>query len=151
MIQEKVEELTKQKSQLNHHIFMVAAENRQLWNRLTRLTRANKTLGNQLTKISDTLKKHPTTEPTDILTYSFKQTCIDTPGDNKCLLSSDGNFFLLLLKYFFIFQYFHFFNELLFSAIKDRSNSTLWQLQIFGNIFPGAIKTNTISAVLKGL
>ncbi|XP_043482091.1 protein spindle-F [Leptopilina heterotoma] len=90
ILKEKVEELTKQKSQLNHHIFMVAAENRQLWNRLTRLTRANKTLGNQLTKISDTLKKHPPAEATDILTYSFKETCIDTPGDNKCLLSSDA-------------------------------------------------------------
>ncbi|XP_071562158.1 protein spindle-F isoform X2 [Temnothorax nylanderi] len=44
-LQEKVEELTKQKSQLSHHVFMVAAENRQLWNRLTRLTKTNKSLG----------------------------------------------------------------------------------------------------------
>ncbi|KAL0104802.1 hypothetical protein PUN28_016443 [Cardiocondyla obscurior] len=44
-LQEKVEELTKQKSQLSHHVFMVATENRQLWNRLTRLTKTNKSLG----------------------------------------------------------------------------------------------------------
>lgn len=37
---------------------MVAAENRQLWNRLTRLTRTNKSLGNKLIKISDTLKQN---------------------------------------------------------------------------------------------
>ena len=90
-MQEKVEELTKQRSQLNHHIFMVAAENRQLWNRLTRLTRANKSLGNQLTKISDTLKKHPISQPLDLSAYSFKEvSCLNKPDPNKCLLSTDG-------------------------------------------------------------
>ncbi|XP_029156874.1 protein spindle-F isoform X2 [Nylanderia fulva] len=44
-LQEKIEELTKQKLQLSDHMFMVAAENRQLWNRLTRLTKTNKSLG----------------------------------------------------------------------------------------------------------
>ncbi|XP_008558930.1 protein spindle-F [Microplitis demolitor] len=57
-LQEKIEELTKEKSQLTHHVLMVAAENRQLWNRLTRLTRTNKSLGNKLIKISDTLKQN---------------------------------------------------------------------------------------------
>ncbi|XP_033211880.1 protein spindle-F isoform X2 [Belonocnema kinseyi] len=97
VLREKVEELTKQRSQLNHHIFMVAAENRQLWNRLTRLTRANKTLGNRLTKISDTLKKHPSTQPVDILAYSFKEvSCPDKTDPQKCLLSTDGDESLFL-------------------------------------------------------
>nr|XP_031829441.1 protein spindle-F [Nomia melanderi] len=67
----KVEELTKQKSQLTHQIFMVAEENRKLWNRLTKLTRTNKSLGSQLTKISDTLKQHSPAQPTDIVSYNF--------------------------------------------------------------------------------
>lgn len=70
-LQEKIEELTKQKSQLSDHVFMVAAENRQLWNRLTRLTKTNKSLGSQLTKISDTLKQHPATQSSDITSYNF--------------------------------------------------------------------------------
>ncbi|XP_020279661.1 protein spindle-F isoform X2 [Pseudomyrmex gracilis] len=44
LLHEKVEELTKQKSQLTHRIIMVATENRQLWNRLTRLIKTNKSL-----------------------------------------------------------------------------------------------------------
>ncbi|XP_076650365.1 C2H2-type zinc binding domain-containing protein spindle-F isoform X2 [Halictus rubicundus] len=44
-LKEKVEELTKHKSQLSYQIFMVEAENRQLWNRLTKLARINKSLG----------------------------------------------------------------------------------------------------------
>lgn len=71
-LQIKVEELTKQRSQLTHHIFMVAAENRKLWNRLTKLTRTNKCLGNQLTKISDTLKQHSQAQPSDIMSYNFR-------------------------------------------------------------------------------
>lgn len=77
MLQKKVEELTKQKSQLTHHVFMVAAENRQLWSRLTRLTRTNKNLGNQLIKISDTLKQHPASQSQDALTHSFKDVSTD--------------------------------------------------------------------------
>ncbi|XP_011313047.1 uncharacterized protein spn-F [Fopius arisanus] len=71
-LQEKVEELTKQKSQLSHHILMVAAENRQLWNRLTRLTRTNKTLGSKLIKISDTLKQHPAGQALETSNSSIK-------------------------------------------------------------------------------
>ncbi|XP_078032892.1 C2H2-type zinc binding domain-containing protein spindle-F isoform X3 [Augochlora pura] len=44
-LREKVEELSLQKSQLNHQIFMVAAENRRLWKRLTKLARVNTSLG----------------------------------------------------------------------------------------------------------
>lgn len=91
-MQEKIEELTKQKSQLTHHVFMVAAENRQLWNRLTRLTKTNKSLGSQLTKISDTLKQHPPTQSSEILSYSFCDiSSLDKQDtDNKYLLSDNG-------------------------------------------------------------
>ncbi|XP_063979666.1 protein spindle-F [Diachasmimorpha longicaudata] len=72
-LQEKVEELTKQKSLLYHHILMVAAENRQLWNRLTRLTRTNKTLGSKLIKISDTLKQHPAGQALEASSYRITE------------------------------------------------------------------------------
>ncbi|KYN17629.1 PREDICTED: protein spindle-F [Trachymyrmex cornetzi] len=90
-LQEKIEELTKQKAQLSHHIFMVAAENRQLWNRLTRLTKSNKSLGSQLTKISDTLKQHPATQPSDIISYNFRDVANFDKHDAKTyLLTTDG-------------------------------------------------------------
>lgn len=69
-LKEKIEELKKQKSQLTHQVFMVAAENRQLWKRLTKLTRTNKTLGSHLTKISDTLKQHSPVQPSELVSYS---------------------------------------------------------------------------------
>ncbi|KYM97781.1 PREDICTED: protein spindle-F [Cyphomyrmex costatus] len=91
ILQEKIEELTKQKSQLSHHIFMVAAENRQLWNRLTRLTKTNKSLGSQLTKISDTLKQHPVTQPSDIISYKFRDVSnLDKQDAKTYLLTTDG-------------------------------------------------------------
>lgn len=34
---------------------MVTSENQDLWSKLSKLTRVNKTLGSQLTKINDTL------------------------------------------------------------------------------------------------
>lgn len=89
-MQENIQELKKQKSQLAHHIFMVASENQKLWKRLTRLTRANKSLGNQLTKISDTLKQHPITEIPAALTYSFKEIPGFNTGKNcKFILPAD--------------------------------------------------------------
>lgn len=93
MLQEKVEELIKQKQQLTHHVCMVAAENRQLWNRLTRLTRTNKSLGNQLTKISDTLKQHNTSQPLDISLYNFKDISdlVKGESDDKCSLPMDND------------------------------------------------------------
>lgn len=60
-LEEKVAMLTRQKSQLTHHLFMVATENRQLWNRLSCLTQANQSLGNHLSKISNTLSRHHST------------------------------------------------------------------------------------------
>ncbi|XP_012527884.1 uncharacterized protein LOC105831935 [Monomorium pharaonis] len=90
ILQEKVEELTKQKSQLSHHIFMVAGENRQLWNRLTRLTKTNKSLGSHLTKISDTLKQHPATQPSDIISYNFCNASDKQDPNKTYLLTTDG-------------------------------------------------------------
>jgi regulator of replication initiation timing len=57
-LEEKVATLTRQKSQLSHHLYMVASENRQLWNRLSHLTQANQNLGSHLSKISSTLSRH---------------------------------------------------------------------------------------------
>jgi regulator of replication initiation timing len=57
-LEEKVALLTSQKSQLTHHLFMVATENRQLWNRLSHVTQANQNLGSHLSKISKTLSRH---------------------------------------------------------------------------------------------
>ncbi|XP_076758698.1 C2H2-type zinc binding domain-containing protein spindle-F isoform X1 [Xylocopa sonorina] len=82
-LKEKIEELKKQKSQLTHQVFMVAAENRQLWNRLTKLTRTNKSLGSQLTKISDTLKQHSPAQPSDIVSYSFRDVSNSAKEDNN--------------------------------------------------------------------
>ncbi|KAF3428844.1 hypothetical protein E2986_04251 [Frieseomelitta varia] len=88
-LKEKVEELKKQKSQLTHQVFMVAAENRQLWNRLSKLTRTNKSLGSQLTKISDTLKQHSPAQPSDIVSYSFRD--ISSKEDNnQCMLATNN-------------------------------------------------------------
>lgn len=71
---------------------MVAAENRQLWNRLTRLTKTNKSLGSQLTKISDTLKQHPPVQSSDILSYSFRDMSASDNQDSnkKHLLTTDN-------------------------------------------------------------
>ncbi|XP_003704166.1 C2H2-type zinc binding domain-containing protein spindle-F [Megachile rotundata] len=89
-LKEKVEELTKQKSQLTHQIVMVAAENRQLWNRLTKLTRTNKSLGNQLTNISDTLKQHSPAQPSEIVSYNFRD--LSKQEDNQqCALNTNND------------------------------------------------------------
>lgn len=44
VLREKINELMRQKMQLSEHIAMVAAENRQLWSRLSKLTKENETL-----------------------------------------------------------------------------------------------------------
>lgn len=55
LLREQVGELTRQKFQLTEHISMVASENRQLWSRLSKLTKDNQTLGISLNKIKNTL------------------------------------------------------------------------------------------------
>ncbi|XP_066581664.1 protein spindle-F [Prorops nasuta] len=78
-LQDKLDEVTKNrpelKAQLTHHIFMLAAENHQLWKRLTKLTRANETLNKRLSKISNTLKQHPVNEQMEVPAYNFSEIC----------------------------------------------------------------------------
>ncbi len=57
-LQEQIAQLSRQKSQLTHHIFMVATENKHLWTRLSLLTEANESLGTRLSKISTALSNH---------------------------------------------------------------------------------------------
>lgn len=71
---------------------MVAAENRQLWTRLTKLTRTNKSLGSHLTKISDTLKQHSPSQPSDIVAYNFQDISYSAKQEdgNKQLIINNG-------------------------------------------------------------
>lgn len=91
-LQEKVEDLKKQKSQLTQHVFMIAAENRHLWNRLTRLSKANKSLGLHFTKISDALKQHSSTQPFDIMAYNICNvpSSVKQEANKKCILDTDN-------------------------------------------------------------
>lgn len=57
-LQEQIAQLSRQKSQLTHHIYMVATENKHLWTRLSLLTEANESLGTRLNKISSALSNH---------------------------------------------------------------------------------------------
>lgn len=57
-LQEQIAQLSRQKTQLTHHIFMVATENKHLWTRLSLLTEANESLGTRLNKISTALNNH---------------------------------------------------------------------------------------------
>lgn len=72
---------------------MVAAENRQLWNRLMRLTKTNQSLGSQLTKISNTLKQYSATQPSDIMSYGFRDTSIPSKQENEPLLITDDGLY----------------------------------------------------------
>lgn len=53
VLREKVSELSRQKIQLMDHISMVAAENRQLWSRLSKLTKDNQTVEVDSGKLKD--------------------------------------------------------------------------------------------------
>lgn len=64
LLRDKVAELTRQKVQLTEHIAMVATENRQLWSRLSKLTKDNHTLGSSLNKMKDSLSGSGTTTTT---------------------------------------------------------------------------------------
>lgn len=57
-LQEQIAQLSRQKAQLTHHIYMVATENKHLWTRLSMLTEANESLGTRLNKISSALCNH---------------------------------------------------------------------------------------------
>jgi predicted nuclease with TOPRIM domain len=57
-LHEQIAQLSRTKSQLTHHIYMVATENKYLWTKLSILTEANESLGTRLNKISTALNSH---------------------------------------------------------------------------------------------
>lgn len=77
MLREQVAELTRQKYHLSEHIGMVALENRQLWLRLSKLTRDNHTLneslGVSLNKIKTTLTEGAASHQNLIRSKTFTQ------------------------------------------------------------------------------
>lgn len=94
-LEEKVAMLTRQKSQLTHHLFMVATENRQLWNRLSCLTQANKSLGSHLSKISNTLSRHHSTNSITIPKSESPISILSHRGElnlsSNSVLTEDGD------------------------------------------------------------
>jgi regulator of replication initiation timing len=87
-LEEKVTTLTRQKTQLTHHLFMVATENRQLWNRLSHLTQANQNLGSHLSKISSTLSRHHSTNSIVVPKSQLPASTLSRRGELN--LSSDN-------------------------------------------------------------
>lgn len=88
-LEEKITQLSRQKCQLVDLATMVVKENNQLWTRLSRVTEANQSLGNHLSKISDTLNKHPIGE----IPKLTESEIIPETGSK---LTSDGKLFNLL-------------------------------------------------------
>ncbi|KAL1132292.1 hypothetical protein AAG570_010249 [Ranatra chinensis] len=74
-LEKKVAELSRQKSQLSHHILMVATENKELWQRLSKLTEENESLGNHLINITDSLKKQPEAAPKPDKSIDLVESC----------------------------------------------------------------------------
>ncbi|XP_031633491.1 protein spindle-F [Contarinia nasturtii] len=89
VLREQVGELTRQKFQLTEHIGMVALENRQLWLRLSKLTKDNQTLGNSLNKIKTTLSEGATGHQNLIRSKTFTQNSPNPILRQK--LMQDGN------------------------------------------------------------
>lgn len=75
-LQEQIAQLSRQKSQLTHHIYMVATENKHLWTRLSLLTEANESLGTRLSKISVALNNH-TSKSERLLQEVNQGSCFD--------------------------------------------------------------------------
>ncbi|KAK9503910.1 hypothetical protein O3M35_010372 [Rhynocoris fuscipes] len=57
LLHKKIEELNRQKSQLSHHIFMVATENKELWERLSKLSDDKNYESNSKNLLSNTKKQ----------------------------------------------------------------------------------------------
>lgn len=89
MLREQVAELTRQKYQLSEHIGMVALENRQLWLRLSKLTRDNQSLGVSLNKIKTTLTEGAAGHQNLIRSKTFTQNSPNPILRQK--LMQDGN------------------------------------------------------------
>lgn len=73
LLRQQVGELTRQKFQLTEHIGMVALENRQLWLRLSKLTKDNASLGMSLNKIKTTLTEGTGVQQNLIRSKTFTQ------------------------------------------------------------------------------
>lgn len=89
LLREQVAELTRQKYQLSEHIGMVALENRQLWLRLSKLTRDNQSLGVSLNKIKTTLTEGAVGHQNLIRSKTFTQNSPNPILRQKLL--QDGN------------------------------------------------------------
>lgn len=94
-MQEQLSQLTRQKSQLSHQIIMVVTENKQLWNRLSHMTKVNKSLGGHLTKISDTLNQHTSgsfcSSPKKSVSKAVESKQITSKGDFSPLNITKGS------------------------------------------------------------
>lgn len=73
LLRQQVGELTRQKFQLTEHIGMVALENRQLWLRLSKLTKDNVSLGMSLNKIKTTLTEGTGVQQNLVRSKTFTQ------------------------------------------------------------------------------
>ncbi|KAJ6638524.1 Protein spindle-F [Pseudolycoriella hygida] len=69
----KVSELTRQKSQLNENITMIASENRQLWHRLTKLTKKGQSVDDIHAVIKDMASSTTNTHQNLIRSKTFTQ------------------------------------------------------------------------------
>ncbi|VEN56766.1 unnamed protein product [Callosobruchus maculatus] len=59
-LKEQITHLSEHRDQLQDKIRMVTAENQDLWSKLGKLINVNKSLGEQLKKINDTVTQHTT-------------------------------------------------------------------------------------------
>lgn len=75
---------------------MVASENRQLWKRLTWLAQASKSLGYQLTTISDNLKEYSQKKIPTASSYNFKDFS-EIININNVPPLTNGNYFYNLI------------------------------------------------------
>lgn len=73
MLRMKVNELTRQKAQLNEHISMVVTENRQLWQRLTKLTKDGQNVNDIQAIIKDMTNSTTSTHQNLIRSKTFTQ------------------------------------------------------------------------------
>lgn len=85
-------ELSEQKEQLQNKVKMVTNENQEFWSKLSKLTKVNKSLGSQLTKINDTLTQHssnPTPQSNLIRSKTFTKSELQTKVLQKNLEEND--------------------------------------------------------------
>lgn len=91
ILREKCTELTRQKLQLAEHLSMIAAENRHLWCRLSKITKDNQTLGNSLIKMKDSevTTTATTTSQNLIRSKTFTQNAPNPKLREKLFINTD--------------------------------------------------------------